>query len=420
MLSVYRLFALAAGPLVLGWLRWKSAGPAELRARWRERSGYVPTADAPVLWIHAASFGEVNAVQALVHSLLERYPTHNLVLSTFTATGLERAEQLFGDRVTTTFIALDTPGRVKRWLARLKPQAGIIVETEIWPELFRQCRVKDIPLVLVNARLAPGAMKHYRRWQSLFSPALEAVAVAAARSEEDAERFRQLGLAEERIRVTGNMKFDMPLPGDIGQRAGALRQRWGDRPVWVAGSTRDGEEEIVLAAHERILKERGDGLLVLAPRHPPRCKAIRQMLDERGMVHQSIGETIDPQTRVVLVDGLGLLLSCYAAAPVAFVGGSLVNIGGHNLLEPAAFGKVVIAGPHLQQQADMAAALEHAGALATVADDIELAREVLRIWNDPQLALERGRAALGVVEHGRGSVRRTLRLIEPVVSAAAG
>jgi 3-deoxy-D-manno-octulosonic-acid transferase len=420
MLSVYRLFTVAAAPLVLGWLRWKAAGPAEFRARWRERSGHVPSTDAPVLWIHAASFGEVNAVQALVHSLLERYPRHNLVLSTFTATGLERAEQLFGERVTTTFIALDTPRRVKRWLTRLQPQAGIIVETEIWPELFRQCRQQGIPLVLVNARLAPGAMKHYRRWRNLFSPALEAVAVAAARSEEDAERFRQLGLAEERIRVTGNMKFDMPLPADIGRRAGQLRQRWGERPVWVAGSTRDGEEEIVLAAHQRILEQRPDGLLVLAPRHPQRCKAIRQMLDERGMVHQPIGETINPETRVVLVDGLGLLLSCYAAAPVAFVGGSLVDIGGHNLLEPAAFGKVVIAGPHLQQQADMAAALDQAGALATVADDTDLAREVLQIWKDPQLALERGRAALGVVEHGRGSVRRTLRLIEPVVSAVAG
>ncbi len=415
MLSVYRLFAMAAAPLALGWLRWKAAGPAELRARWRERNGHVTAVEAPVLWIHAASFGEVNAVQALVHSLLERFPEHNLVLSTFTATGLERAEQLFGERVTTTFIALDTPGRVKRWLAQLKPQAGIIVETEIWPELFRQCRQQGIPLVLVNARLAPGAMKHYRRWRGLFEPALEAVAIAAARGEDDAGRFRELGLAEERIQVTGNLKFDMPLPEDIGRRAGKLRQRWGERPVWVAGSTREGEEEIVLAAHRRILEERPDGLLILAPRHPPRCKAIRRMLEDQEFSYQSIGETIRPETRVVLVDGLGLLLSCYAAAPVAFVGGSLVDIGGHNLLEPAAFGKVVIAGPHLHQQADMAAALDKAGALARVADEIELAREALTIWNDPQLALERGRAALGVVEGGRGSGRRTLKLISKVM-----
>ena len=417
MLSVYRLFAVVAAPLALGWLRWKAAGPAELRARWRERNGHVPAVEGPVLWIHAASFGEVNAVQALVHSLLERFPKYHLVLSTFTATGLERAEQLFGQQVTTTFLALDTPGRVKRWLTGFKPQAGIIVETEIWPELFGQCRQQSIPLILVNARLAPGAMKHYRRWRRLFEPALEAVTMAAARGEDDAGRFRELGLADERVRVTGNLKFDMPLPEDIGRRAGQLRQRWGDRPAWVAGSTREGEEEIVLAAHKRVLEERGDGLLVLAPRHPPRCKTIRQLLQDQGIEFQSIGESIAPETQVVLVDGLGLLLSCYAAAPVAFVGGSLVDIGGHNLLEPAAFGKVVIAGPHLHQQADMATALEKADALARVTDEVELAAEVLKIWNDPQLALERGRAALGVVEHGRGSVRRTLRLIEKTLGA---
>ena len=417
MLSVYRLFAIIIAPLALGWLRWKAPGPPELRARWRERSGYAPEPTAPVLWIHAASYGEVNAIQALVHSLLERFPAHNLVISTLTATGLERAEQLFGERVSTTFIALDTPGRVRRWLKRIQPQAGIIVETEIWPELFNQCRQRNIPLIVANARLAPGAMKQYRRWRALFTPALDAVVMAAARSEADADRFRQLGLADDRIRVTGNLKFDMPLPDNIGQRAGQLRQRWGDRPVWVGGSTREGEEEIVLAAHQQLLEQRPDALLILAPRHPQRCGEVREMMNRQGITFQTIGENIRPETSVVLVDGLGLLLSCYAAAPVAFVGGSLVDIGGHNLLEPAAFGKVVIAGPHLHQQADTATALDAAGALVKVEDAESLATEVAGIWNDPQLALERGRAALSVVESGRGSVRRTLRQIEQVLSA---
>jgi 3-deoxy-D-manno-octulosonic-acid transferase len=420
MMSVYRLLAMIAAPLALGWLRWKAPGTPDLRSRWRERNGHVAEPEHPVLWVHASSFGEVNAVQALVKSLLERYPDHNLVVSTFTATGLERAEQLFGERVGCNFIALDTPGRVRRWLERVRPVAGIIVETEIWPELFAQCRKRDIPLVLVNARLAPGAMRKYLRWRGLFRPALDAVTMAAARGEDDARRFARLGLDEARIRVTGNLKFDMPLPDNIGQRAVELRRRWGDRPVWVAGSTREGEEDIVLAAHHRIRSERPDALLVLAPRHPQRCEAVRQLLDRLGHSHQSIRESIAADTSVVLVDGLGLLLSCYAAAPVAFVGGSLVDIGGHNLLEPAAFGKVVIAGPHLHQQADTAMALDVAGALTTVGNETELATEVLRILNDPQLALERGRAALEVVEQGRGSVRRTLKLIEQTLSAAAG
>ena len=417
MMSVYRLFAMLAAPLALGWLRWKAPGPAEMRARWRERSGLAPKLEPPVLWVHAASVGEVNAAQALIQALLDRFPKHQLLISTFTATGLERAEQLFGERVTTTFIAMDSPRRVRRWLDRVNPQAGIIVETEIWPELFRQCHQRDIPLILVNARLAPNAMKHYQRWRRLFTPALQAVSMAAARSLEDASRFQRLGLPGERIRITGNLKFDMPLPDNIGQRAGQLRQRWGERPVWVAGSTREGEEEIILAAHRRIQSDRPDALLVLAPRHPQRCKNIHRLLERAGIQYQSIGEDIQPGTAVVMVDGLGLLLSCYAAAPVAFVGGSLVDAGGHNLLEPAAFGKVVIAGPHLHQQADMAAALDAAGALAKVENAEELAAEVVRIWGDPQLALERGRAALGVVEYGRGSVRRTLKLIETSLSA---
>ncbi|QOC21843.1 3-deoxy-D-manno-octulosonic acid transferase [Wenzhouxiangella sp. AB-CW3] len=418
MLSVYRLLTIAAAPLALGWLRWRAPGPVAMRRRWRERSGRLPVVKQPVIWVHAASFGEVNAIQALVQALLKRYPDDQIALSTFTATGLERAEQLFGERVLTTFVALDTPGRVKRWLDRIGPRVGIIVETEIWPELFAQCRRREIPLILVNARLAPGAMKHYRRWRGLFSRALEAVAMAGARDEDDARRFQELGLDESRTRVTGNLKFDMPLPDNLGERAGTLRRRWGHRPVWVAGSTREGEERIVLAAHRRIMAERPDALLVLAPRHPERCKSVRQLMADKGFSYQSIKEDIGANTAVVLVDGLGMLMSCYAAAPVAFVGGSLVNAGGHNLLEPAAFGKVVIAGPHLHQQADTAAALNQAGALAEVANDAELAREVLRIWSDPQLALERGRAALGVVEQGRGSVRRTLGLIERTISAA--
>ncbi|WP_376697413.1 3-deoxy-D-manno-octulosonic acid transferase [Wenzhouxiangella sp. EGI_FJ10305] len=413
MLAVYRLLVLLVAPLALLWLRWKIAGPAELRARWRERLGSVPRLDEtrPVLWLHAASVGEVNAVAALVSAMLERYPDHRLVISTITVTGRAEAIRRFGDRVDTLFAPLDTPWAVNRWLERIRPRLAMVAETEIWPELYRGCSKRAIPLVLVNARLAPSAMQRYRQFHSLFAGALSSVDLAICQSDDDAGRFRELGLSEDRIAMAGNLKFDRVIPQDLGETVRKLRSQWGERPTWVAGSTRPGEEAIVLEAHRQLLEGHADALLVLAPRHPERSGEVRKLIGEAGLKEQPIDEVVDADTGVVLVDRIGVLLSCYAAAPAAFVGGSLVDIGGHNLLEPAAFGKAVIAGEHLHQQADSAAALRDNGALIEVHDADGLARAVLSIWEDPQRALDYGRAALEVVENGRGSVRRTLKLL---------
>ncbi|RFF28540.1 3-deoxy-D-manno-octulosonic acid transferase [Wenzhouxiangella sp. 15190] len=417
MLAVYRLLIVLIAPLALVWLRWKIAGPAELRARWRERLGSVPRLDSqqPVLWLHAASVGEVNAVAALVTAMLERYPDHRLVISTMTVTGRAEAIRRFGDRVDTVFAPLDTPWAVSRWLKRIRPRLAMVAETEIWPELYRGCSKRAIPLVLVNARLAPSAMKRYRRFHSLFAGALSSVDLAICQSEDDARRFGELGLDEDRIAVAGNLKFDRVIPDDLGETVRKLRSEWGERPTWVAGSTRPGEEAIVLDAHARLRERRPEALLILAPRHPERSDEIRTLIEKAGLKHQPIGQLIELETAVVLVDRIGILLSCYAAAPAAFVGGSLVDIGGHNLLEPAAFGKAVIAGAHLHQQADSAEALRDNGALIEVQDADGLARAVLSIWEDPQRALEYGRAALEVVENGRGSVRRTLKLLDGIL-----
>ncbi|MEE4303752.1 MAG: 3-deoxy-D-manno-octulosonic acid transferase [Wenzhouxiangella sp.] len=421
MLAVYRLLVLLAAPLALAWFRWRIPGPAGLRAHWRERLGRLPEADRPALWIHAASVGEINAVAGLVTALLERYPEERVVISTITVTGRAEAIRRFGDgndnnhdnRVETVFTPLDMPWIVGRWLSRVRPRLAMVAETEIWPELYRGCRKREIPMVLVNARLAHKAMRRYRRFRSLFAASLAAVDLAVCQSEQDAERFRELGLDDSRVAMAGNLKFDSAIPQDLGETVRRLREQWGERPTWVAGSTRPGEEDIVLTAHAKLREQRPDALLVLAPRHPDRSDEIRSLIERAGLRQQPIGEAVEPGTGVVLVDRIGVLVSCYAAAPAAFVGGSLVDIGGHNLLEPAAFGKAVIAGPHLHQQADSAAALREAGALIEVSDAEGLAEAVESIWSDPQRALEYGSAALKVVENGRGSVRRTLRFIEP-------
>ncbi|MFW5926629.1 MAG: 3-deoxy-D-manno-octulosonic acid transferase [Wenzhouxiangella sp.] len=415
MFAVYRLMAALAAPLALAWLRWRVAGPAPLRRKWRERLGTLPDVEPGAIWIHAASVGEVNAAQPLIGALAERRENHRLIISTFTITGRERAAELFGETHDIVFAPVDTFITVKRWLRRVRPALAIMVETELWPELFHQCDRAGIPMVLVNARLAPDAMRHYRRFRRLFARTLAYVDLAICQSRDDARRFGELGLDEERIEVAGNLKFDMTVPDDIGRRSRKLRELWGERPVWVAGSTREGEERIVLDAHHRMLDSRPEALLVLAPRHPERSDAIGALIERRGLKYQGIDESVDSDTAVVLVDRLGWLTTCYAAAPAAFVGGSLVDIGGHNLLEPAGFGKVVLAGPHLHQQAEMARTLDQAGALVKVRDAAELAAAVREVWANPESALERGRRAMGVVEAGRGSVRRSLAWIMRVL-----
>jgi len=424
MLAVYRLLIVLVAPAALLWLRWRIPGPAGLRARWKERLGQVPEAGTrPVLWLHAASVGEVNAIAALVTALLKRYPDHQLVISTITVTGRAEVLRRFGDccdnRVETVFAPLDTPIAVKRWLARVRPRLAMVAETEIWPELYRGCGKYDIPLVLINARLAPSAMRRYRRFRSLFAGALSTVELAICQSQDDLQRFRELGLDDEQLAMAGNLKFDRAIPDDLGETVRRLRAQWGQRPVWVAGSTRPGEEAIVLEAHRQLQNKHPDALLILAPRHPERSDEIRALIADYELLQQPIGQEIEPDTAIVLVDRIGVLLSCYAAAPAAFVGGSLIDIGGHNLLEPAAFGKAVIAGPHLHQQADSATALRNNGALIEVEDADQLASAVRSIWEDPQRALDYGRAALEVVENGRGSVRRTLKHLEPLITRSA-
>ncbi len=332
-------------------------------------------------------------------------------MSTFTVTGAQRVAELFDDTVEHRFAPLDNGFSTRRWLRAAQPASMIVVETEIWPELYHQAHRSGLSPILVNARLTESSLKRMQRFESLYRPAVKAIAMAICQSENDARRFQSLGLSVDQTPVSGNLKFDIPLTDDLGARANALRQRWRNRPVWVAGSTRDDEEPKLLAAHQLLRKDRPDALLVLAPRHPERCDEVASLIERAGLMAARMDDEPETDTSVVLVDRLGQLMPCYAAAMVAFVGGSLVPVGGHNLLEPASLGKAVLAGPHLHEQAESATALEQAGGLLKVDDEQELARAVARLWGEPEYALRVGRAALGVVEAGRGSLRRTLKLL---------
>jgi 3-deoxy-D-manno-octulosonic-acid transferase len=319
------------------------------------------------------------------------------------------------------FLPYDTPGAVARFLDRSRPRLAIIMETELWPNLFAECERRGVPLVLASARLSAKSVSRYRRLGSLFRGIFSASSLIAAQTPEDAERFIAIGAQSARTHVIGNIKFDLELGAGIIDQGRALRSSFGGaRPMWIAGSTHAGEEEQVLAAHEELRADRADALLLLVPRHPDRFRAVADLLSSRGLrfTRRSSGVLPDSATQVVLVDSVGELAALYASADVAFVGGSLVPIGGHNLLEPAALGVPVLTGPSHSNGRDIARLLLQQGAALQVDDARELAAALARLMADPKERRRIGAIGRHIVESNRGSVARLLELIEPLPAAA--
>jgi 3-deoxy-D-manno-octulosonic-acid transferase len=345
------------------------------------------------------------------------------VVTTLTPTGASRAKALFKDLAHVSYIPFDLPGSVRRFFRRVQPRLAVIFETELWPNLYHECGRRRIPLVLASARISPRSVGRYRKLGSLFRNALSSGVVVAAQAEGDADRFKSLGADPERTHVTGNIKFDFSVPHDMPERGRRLREFYASsRPMWVAGSTHEGEETIVLAAHRIVRGTHPRAMLVLVPRHPPRFDEVAAMLERAGVRFvrrsQRVGERAGASAAtadVLLVDTLGELLDFYAAADVAFVGGSLVPIGGHNLLEPAALGVPVLTGPYNSNSAEIAQLLTANGAADVVNDADELGRRVSELLSDPD---ERGRiGALGrdSVDSNRGALGKLLSLIEPLL-----
>jgi len=370
------------------------------------------------IWVHAVSVGEVQASAPLVNALLARYPQTPLVLTTVTPTGRARARAIFGSRVDVRFLPVDLPGAVRRFFDRVQPALAVILETEIWPNLYHHCGRQQVPLVLASARISPRSVKSYRRLVGLFRQTLSNGIFIAAQSEQDAERFRSIGASAERTHVVGNIKFDFSLPPNIEAQGAELRRLLGmNRPVWVAGSTHAKEEDVLLAAHRQLRAKHPDALLVLVPRHPPRFGDVASALREQGIrfVTRQGGASAAGDTEVFLVDTLGELLSFYSAGDVAFVGGSLVPIGGHNLLEPAALGLPVLAGPNNFNSADVAKLLVECGAVRLVHDAGELAAAVGEFLADPAARSGMGARGRRAVEENRGAVRRLMEFLEPLL-----
>lgn len=395
------------------WLRARKAPAYAKRIGERFTLG-MPTLQPGGIWVHAVSVGESIAAAPMIRALLERYPALPITVTCMTPTGSERIQALFANeaRIQHCYLPYDLPCTAARFLDRVQPKLAVIMETELWPNHIHQCAKRGIPVALANGRLSQRSAKGYGRFSKLTAPMLAEMSLLAVQTEAEAQRFRDLGARLEAVEVTGSIKFDLTIDPQLLQRATELRSQWQaqDRPVWIAASTHEGEDEVVLDAHRRLLANHPDALLILVPRHPERFNSVFELCQREGFatVRRSTGANVDAQTRVLLGDTMGELLFLYALADSAFVGGSLVPNGGHNLLEPAALAKPVLSGPHLFNFLDIAAQLREAGALAEVDDAEGLAVEVQRLFELPRDAQRMAEAGLAVMRRNQGALQRLL------------
>jgi 3-deoxy-D-manno-octulosonic-acid transferase len=415
-LAMYLVTPVIVARLVVHGVRYRS-----YLGRWRERFGRFPDPGLQdCIWVHAVSVGEVNAAIPLIHSLRKRYAPRPMVVTTVTPTGSERVHNLFGDEVFHVYLPYDLPAAVSRFLDRIRPVLAVVMETEIWPNLFHQCGRRGIPLAVVNARLSERSLRRYRPIRALVRQALGNVALVAAQSRADAVRYRTLGAQPSRVHVSGNLKYDMPLPKGARQHGEDLRDKWGGmRPVWIAASTHEGEELAAFKAHLTVLARMPDALLLVAPRHPERFRMVEHAARNLGFkVATHSVDDVDEETQCLVIDAMGVMMRYFAAADLAFVGGSLVSIGGHNVLEPAALSKPVVVGPNTFNFEEITRTLIEAGGARRVASAAELGPMVLDLLRNGDELARMGAAARAVCARERGAARRTMVWLGRIVARA--
>lgn len=427
----YTLAVHALLPWAVLHLLWRARRQPEYLRHWGERFGnYHRRISEPVIWIHAVSVGETRAAQPLITALRACHPGHRILLTHMTPTGRATSETLFGDRVDRVYLPYDTPWAMRRFLQHFQPALGIIMETELWPNLVAACQARRIPLLLVNARLSARSARRYARFPNLTRDALERLSAIAALGSEDAERLRALGATD--VATFGNMKFDIAPPPAQLALGQDFRTRIGARPVFLCASTREGEEALILTAwHAKLgAGEAADSrrattteaapLLIIVPRHPQRFDEVARLVEARGLALQrrSDDAPVAADTQVWLGDSMGELFAYYATSDVAFIGGSLLDYGSQNLIEPCAVGVPVLIGPSTFNFADAARNALHAGAARQVGNADELADQALSLLADPARRAAMADAGRAFAAQHRGATVRTLALVERFIPAA--
>ncbi|MFN7095946.1 MAG: lipid IV(A) 3-deoxy-D-manno-octulosonic acid transferase [Gammaproteobacteria bacterium] len=417
---IYSLFFYLMLPFIIIRLLYKSRQSHGYRQRWRERFGWFQAPEKTGgIWIHAVSVGETIAAVPMIKALQQAYPYKQIIITSMTPTGSERVRALFHDSVFHVYVPYDFPGAVKRFLRKVKPSLLILMETELWPNCLHYCAKQKVPVILANARLSEQSYLGYRRIKRVAAKMLSEISLIGAQAEPDAQRFIKLGAAPDKVIVTGSMKFDIRIADSVQQHASELREALHpERPIWIAASTHENEEEHVLKAFQKIRQRVPDSLLILVPRHPERFPKVAELCRKQGykVVCRSQHQFPNSHTDIYLGDTMGELLILYGASDIAFVGGSLVPIGGHNMLEPAALAIPSITGPNYFNFATIVSLLEEANGLRKIQNTDELADVVIDWFNDPSKRQQAGKNAKQVVEAHRGSMAAHLNMVEDILS----
>jgi 3-deoxy-D-manno-octulosonic-acid transferase len=419
---IYSFILYLIVPFVILRLFWLGFRNPDYRRRWKERFGFPDkiTSHDKLIWLHAVSVGEVQASRPLVNALLKEYPDYKILITTMTPTGTDSVKQYFGDDVRHLYLPYDLPVSIKHFISVIEPSILIVMETELWPNLFHYCHEKNIPVIVVNARMSEKSAKGYRRFSSFTHAALENISLVIAQGKKDAERIIALGVDRDKVKVTGNLKFDIHLPHSVTEQAQALRRYLSvNRPVWIAASTHEGEEIIILDAFDKVLQQQPQCLLVIVPRHPERSASVVELCAKRNLkvLSKSENRECDVDVKVFILDSLGELPMYYAAADVAFIGGSLSETGGHNMLEPACLGLPVIMGPHVFNFQEISQLLLDEGAAWKVSNKDELSSRVSSLLGDANLRYSTGERGRDIVLKNRGNVEKIMELIKDLFRA---
>jgi 3-deoxy-D-manno-octulosonic-acid transferase len=414
-LFFYSIILYLVQPIIVVRLFWRSLKNPAHRDRFIQRYGFVSNIPEGCLWIHAVSVGETIASEVMVRRLQQQYPELALLITSTTTTGGEQVKKSFGDSVYQAYVPYDLPGSVSRFIARVKPLQCIIMETELWPNLINGCAKNNVPVVIANARLSAKSKRGYERFSAITKPMLQKISCVAVQTDIEKQRFTSLGLPNDRVQVCGSIKYDIALTEKVTSQAEQWREQWRikNRPVWVAASTHKGEDEALLQAHQALLAQFNNALLILVPRHPERFESVYKLCQSAGLsvAKRSKNEPVTESCQVLLADTMGELMALYGIANVAFIGGSLVPNGGHNMLEAAVWGMPILSGSSVFNFAEIAQGLVTAGAMEITVNTKEISEQLVRLFSDVDHAKRMGDAAAQVQNSNRGALDKLLTVV---------
>lgn len=411
---LYTFIYAIAIPFILLRLYIRGNKAPKYRQRWHERFGFPFFSTKNCIWIHAVSLGETIAAVPLIKKLIEAHPERQILVTSTTPTGSDKVKAAFGDSVKHCYIPYDLPWIWRLFFWRTKPVLLVMMETELWPNLLHFCKRKKVPTVLANARLSTRSKEKYARFKSITQEMMNNITCIIAQTDYDKQNFVEIGYNPKRCIITGSLKFDLTPPGMVSEAGAILKASFGDRPVWISASTHQGEDILMMAVHKKIQAQLPGAILISVPRHPERFQTVNDMATQKGLnvLTRTSGAAPTEETDVFLGDTMGEMMTYYAAADVAFVGGSLMPIGGHNLLEPASLGIPAVTGPHVENFKIITKLLLDAKAAIKVQDVEELEKVILGLLKNKELGKKMGQNGIALIEKNRGSVDRQFRVIE--------